>query len=93
MAYGSLIPQGRYHVAAVNPPYGLWWPTPEGSPYREYELRAGEHIESQHMILELAHHLLCYQNGLLIAVLSGKLFDNNPKAAAYLNKYFQVVPT
>ena len=91
MAYGSLIPPGRYHVAAINPPYGLWWPTPEGSPYREYELRAGEHIESQHMILELAHHLLCYQNGLLIAVLSGKFFDNNPKAAAYLNKHFQVV--
>ena len=91
MAYGSLIPQGRYHVMASNPPYSLWWPTPEGSPYREYELRTGEHIESQHMILELAHHLLCYQNGLLIAVLSGKLFDNNPKAAAYLNKHFQVV--
>ena len=32
MAYGSLIPPGRYHVAAINPPYGLWWPTPEGSP-------------------------------------------------------------
>jgi len=43
------------------------------------------------MILELAHHLLCYQNGLLSAVLSGKFFDNNPRAATYLNKYFQVV--
>ena len=25
-AYGSLIPEGRWQVAAINPPYGIWWP-------------------------------------------------------------------
>ncbi len=79
MAYGSLIPQGRWQVAAINPPYGLWWPTPDGSPYREYELRAGEqHREPAHDPGAGPPPALTYQNGLLMAVLSGKFFDNNP---------------
>jgi len=60
MAYGPLIPESRWQVAAVNPPYGLWWPVPEGSPYERYELASSGNVESQHLVLELATILLAY---------------------------------
>src|SRR5690606_33057780 len=44
-----------------------------------------------HMVIELCSNLLAYQNGLLIAILSGKFFDNYPKAAAFMQKRFQLV--
>jgi hypothetical protein len=91
MAYGPLIPESRWQVAAVNPPYGLWWPVPEASPYERYELASDRNVESQHLVLELVTNLLAYNNGLLIAILSGKFFDNYPRVAAFLQKHYQVV--
>ncbi len=91
MAYGPLIPESRWQVAAVNPPYGLWWPVPESSPYERYELASGGNVESQHLVLELATNLLAYNNGLLLAILSGKFFDNYSRAAAFLQRHYQVV--
>ena len=91
VAYGTLIPEGRWQVSCINPPFSLWWNVPDDSPYRRYELASGSNIESQHFVLELVTNLLTYSNGLLIAILSGKFFDNNPRAAAFLNKHYQVV--
>ena len=91
MAYGSLIPPGRWQVAVTNAPFGLHWPIPAGSPYEDYELRSGESIESQHMVLELVTNLLAYQNGLLLGIFSGKFFDTYPRAAAFLNKHYQII--
>ncbi|MBN1137925.1 MAG: hypothetical protein JXM73_15150 [Anaerolineae bacterium] len=71
MAYGPVIPEGHWHVATINPPYGIWMPVPPSSPYERYELSSGAHIESQNMVLELVTNLLAYNNGLLIAILSG----------------------
>jgi hypothetical protein len=88
-AYGSLIPEGRWQVAAINPPYGIWWPiSPDAYPY---ELASDHNVESQHFVLELVTHLLAYNNGLLQGIFSGKFFDNNPRAAAFLNKHYQVL--
>jgi SAM-dependent methyltransferase len=89
VAYGSLIPESRWQVAAINPPYGLWWPISRDA--YPYELASDHNVESQHFVLELVTHLLAYNNGLLLAVLSGKFFDNNPRAAAFLTKHYQVV--
>ena len=91
LAYGSLIPENRWQVAAINPPYGLWWPIAPDGPYSRYELASGASIESQHFVLELITGLLTYQNGLLLAILSGKFFDTYPRAAAFLHKHYQVV--
>ena len=88
-AYGSLIPEGRWQVAAINPPYGIWWPISHDA--YPYELASDHNVESQHFVLELVTHLLAYNNGLLLGVFSGKFFDNNPRAAAFLHKHYQVV--
>ncbi len=89
VAYGSLIPEGRWQVAAVNPPFSLWWDCSAG--YDDYELRSEQNIESQHFVLELVTKLLAYNNGLLLGIFSGKFFDNNPKAATFLGRHFQVL--
>jgi SAM-dependent methyltransferase len=89
VAYGSLIPESRWQVAAVNPPFSLWWNCNAG--YDDYELRSDQNIESQHFVLELVTKLLAYNNGLLFGIFSGKFFDNNPKAATFLGKHFQVL--
>ena len=65
MAYGPLIPASRWQVATINPPYGLWWPVPESSPYERYDLATSGNVESQHLVLELVTNLLAYNNGLL----------------------------
>ena len=91
LAYGSLIPENRWQVAVINPPFGLWWPIASDGPYARYELASGASIESQHFVLELVTNLVTYQNGLLLAVLSGKFLDKHPRAAAYLNKHYQVI--
>ena len=80
-AYGSLIPEGRWQVAAINPPYGIWWPISHDA--YPYELASDHNVESQHFVLELVTHLLAYNNGLLLGIFSGKFFDNNPRAAAF----------
>jgi SAM-dependent methyltransferase len=69
VAYGSLIPESRWQVAAINPPYGLFWNC--GDCYSGYELRSSENIESQHFVLELVTRLLAYNNGLLLGIFSG----------------------
>jgi SAM-dependent methyltransferase len=69
VAYGSLIPESRWQVAAINPPYGLFWNC--GDCYGGYELRSSENIESQHFALELVTKLLAYNNGLLLGIFSG----------------------
>jgi SAM-dependent methyltransferase len=89
VAYGSLIPESRWQVAAVNPPYGLWWNCDAG--YSDYELRSDQNVESQHFVLELVTKLLAYNNGLLLGIFSGKFFDNDPRAASFLNRHYQVV--
>ncbi|HFD39218.1 MAG TPA: hypothetical protein ENJ31_05140, partial [Anaerolineae bacterium] len=92
LAYGSLIPTDAWQVAVINPPYGLWWPIPEDSPYHNFELASAHNIESQHFVLELVTGLLArYQRGLLLGVFSGTFFDHNPRAAAFLGKHYQVV--
>ena len=88
IAYGSLIPEGRWQVIPCNAPYGLWWNC--GAAYDGYELRSDQNIESQHFVLELATKLLAYNNGLLLGIFSGKFFDTYPKAYAFLTKHFQV---
>lgn len=91
MAYGPLLPKGSFAVATINPPFGEWWALEEDSPYSRYELGAGQHhIESQHMVLELTTETVG-NSGLLLAVLSGKFLENNPRAAAFLGKYYQIV--
>jgi hypothetical protein len=88
-AYGSLIPEGRWQVAAINPPYGIWWPISRDA--YPYELASDHNVGSQHFVLELVTHLLAYNNGLLLGIFSGKFFDNNPRASAFLNKHYQVL--
>lgn len=91
MVYGPVIPRGAWNVAVINPPYGLWWPVEESGPYEDYELASGRHVESQHMVLELVTKLLSRWSGLLIGVLSGKLFENSARAVAFLGKHYQTV--
>jgi hypothetical protein len=89
VAYGSLIPESRWQVCVTNAPFALWWNCSAG--YNDYELRSDQNIESQHFVLELVTKLLAYNNGLLLGIFSGKFFDNHPRAAAFLNKHYQVV--
>jgi hypothetical protein len=56
-----------------------------------HELASEHNVESQHFVLELVTHLLAYNNGLLLGIFSGKFLDNNPRAAAFLTKHYQVV--
>ena len=92
-AYAPAIPEERWDVAVINPPYGLWWPVTD-TPLAEYELASAESIESQNMVLEMATKLLFQdydRGGLLIAILSGKFWKAYPKAAEYVKRNYQVV--
>jgi len=92
-AYAPVLPTEQWDVAAINPPYGLWWPVAD-TPLADYELASSENIESQNMVLELATRLLWQsydQGGLLLAILSGRFWSVYPKAAEYVKRNYQVV--
>jgi len=90
MVYAPLISSKSWQVVVTNPPFGLWWPTTNVH-RRRYQLATGENVESQHFILNLAHDVLNYNNGLLLGIFSGKFFDKNPKARQFLGKNFQII--
>ncbi len=90
--YAPAIPTGAFDVAVINPPYGLWWAANDH--LGGYELLSGTSIESQAMVLELATRSLWsdfYEGGVLIALMSGKFWDNNPEAAQFVRKQYQII--
>jgi superfamily II DNA or RNA helicase len=92
-AYAPAIPEGKWEVAVINPPYGLWWPV-KGTPLADYELASRDNIESQQMVLELVTDLLHQsydRGGLLLALVSGRFWKVYPKAAQYLKRNYQVI--
>jgi hypothetical protein len=73
MAYGPLIPESRWQVAAINPPYGLWWPVPESSPYCNFT----------HSFAAMAR--LCFQRRLLTNRLPAARHLNLPSPTSGLS--------
>jgi len=89
-AYGAVLPREAYQVAVINPPYGIWWEIDENSYLSGYELGSDHSIESQNMVLEAVTKTL-QNEGLLMALLSGRFFEVYPKALQYLKRNYQVI--
>ena len=90
--YAPAIPAESFDVAVINPPYGLWWPVTDA--LGDYELASQASIESQALVLELATRSLWedyYEGGVLIALMSGKFWENNPQAAQFVKQHYQIV--
>lgn len=91
--YGNVLPYRGFDVITTNPPYGIQLPMRENGPYYGWELvgTSGGCVESQVFVLSLIAERALRDDGLLVAILSGRLLETNPHLAQYLGKQFQQV--